>query len=89
MDFEELMPELEDVDIAMGYFFSVATMLLYVPQTFGIWHRRSTYGLSISTLCLTSAANICSFFTTLLLDYYLLKGCSGTFRSISVKVCLH
>jgi uncharacterized protein with PQ loop repeat len=72
-----MMPTLEDLDAAMGYFFSLSTLFLYLPQLFGLMERRSTFGLSVSSLFLASVANIATFFTVLVMDYYFLKGCSG------------
>jgi hypothetical protein len=77
-DYELLMPALEDLDIAFGYMFSVASMFLYMPQLITIIQRRSTFGLSISTIVLAALSSVSSFFTVFILDYYLIEGCSGS-----------
>jgi uncharacterized protein with PQ loop repeat len=71
-----LMPHLDDLDTAMGYFFSVTAVFLYLPQFHTILKRQSTFGLSISTLCLAAMSSISSFFTVFVLDYYAIVGCS-------------
>ncbi len=71
-----LMPHLDDLDTAMGYFFSVTAVFLYLPQLHTILKHQSTFGLSISTLCLASLSSISSFFTVFVLDYYAIVGCN-------------
>jgi hypothetical protein len=75
-DYKLLLPPMDDVDVALGYLFSISSMALYIPQGFEITKRRSTFGLSITTLFLAAVSCFCGFINILMLDFYSIKGCS-------------
>jgi hypothetical protein len=65
-----MLPKADDLEIALGYLFTFSSAALYLPQAFAISERRSTFGLSISTLFLAAMSAFSGFINILVLDWY-------------------
>jgi hypothetical protein len=76
-DFRLLLPPLTDATVVLGYAFTALVSLQFLPQIFEVLRRRSSYGLSLTTLALELVSALANFWNIALLNVYPMLACSA------------
>ncbi len=76
-DFRLLLPPLTDATVVLGYAFTALVALQFMPQIFEVLRRRSSYGLSLTTLALELVSAVANFWNLALLNVYPMLACTA------------
>lgn len=76
-DFRLLLPPLTDATVVLGYAFTALVSIQFLPQIFEVLRRRSSYGLSLTTLALEFVSALANFWNIALLNVYPMLACTA------------